>query len=299
MKKVSIGSWAYIFGEYANNPIPLRELCEGLHKLDFDGISLGGFKPHAHPDDWGTPEKMAELRSILKDNKLEVADYAADMWSVNAISQRDEYVKIFTKNVNFCAEMNFPMIRVDTDAPPVLPEGMTYQQVKEFYIELFKECAAIADRKGLLVLWEFEPGFIINEPVCVAEVVKAVGAKNFKILFDTCHAYMGAVVGANHIEEGKVLEGGVVEYCTLLKDMIGLVHVIDSDGTLNSQNTSTHAPFGIGKIDFDEVIPALLDNADYQGDWWAIDLCEWGDAWEVTAQCKDFVDKEINEKFCK
>lgn len=298
MKKVSIGSWAYIFGEYANNPIPLQTLCEELSKLGFDGISLGGFKPHAHPDDWGTPEKIEELKNMLASNNLEVADYAADLWHLNALRQRDEYIECFKKNVDFCDKMGIKIIRVDT-APCVMPDDMTYPEVIDFFIALFKECAKIAAEKGLLVVWEFEPGFLINEPKNVAHVVKAVNEPNFKILFDTCHAHMGAVEGANHIEEGCTLKGGIVEYCEMLRDMIGLVHVIDSDGTLNDANTSTHAPFGIGKINFDEVIPALLEKANYKGDWWAIDLCEWGDAWEVTAQCKAFVDKEINEKFCK
>lgn len=299
MKKISIGSWAYTFGEYAKNPITLPDLCEKLNKLGFDGISLGGFKPHAHPDDYDTPEKKAALKKLLADYNLEVADYAADMWSVNALKQGDEYLSIFKKNVDFCADMGFGIIRVDSDAPPVLPEGMTYDDVKSYYVELFRKCAEIAAEKDLLVVWEFEPGFIINEPKNVVAVTKAVNMPNFQILFDTCHAHMGAVEGANHIEEGCVLEGGIVEYCEMLKDMIGVVHVIDSDGTLNEQNTSTHAPFGIGKIDFDVVIPAILDKANYKGDWWAIDLCEWGDAWEVTAQCKDFVVTDINEKFCK
>jgi sugar phosphate isomerase/epimerase len=299
MKKIAIGSWAYIFGEYAKNPIPLRTLCERLKELEFDGISMGGFKPHAHPDDWGTPEKMAELKSILADNKLEVVDFAADMWSVNALLQGEEYLAIFNKNVDFCDKMGFGIIRVDSDAPPKVPEGMTYDGVKAYYVGLFKKCAQAAAKKNLLVVWEFEPGFIINEPKNVVEVAKAVNEPNFKILFDTCHAHMGAVEGSNHIEPGCTLKGGIVEYCEMLDGMIGIVHVIDSDGTLNSQNTSTHAPFGIGRINFDEVIPALLDKAHYQADWWSIDLCEWGDAWEATAQCKDFVDKEINEKFCK
>lgn len=299
MKKVSIGSWAYTFGEYAKNPIPLATLCEGLNKLGFDGISLGGFKPHAHPDDWGTPEKKAELKKMLQDNKLEVADFAADMWSTNAITQADEYLRLYKQNVDFCADMGFSIIRVDTCAPPAVPEGMTYAEVIDHYVDLFKKCAVMAAEKGLLVVWEFEPGFIINEPKNVLAVVNAVDEPNFKILFDTCHGYMGAVVGANHIEPNCTLKGGLVEYCSLLRDKIGVVHVIDSDGSLNVANTSTHAPFGLGKIDFDEAIPALLNLANYTGDWWAIDLCEWGDAWEVTAQCKAFVDKEINEKFCK
>jgi sugar phosphate isomerase/epimerase len=299
MKKVSIGSWAYTFGEYAKNPIPLDTLCKELHRLKFDGISMGGFKPHAHPDDWGTPEKMAELKKILADNQLEVADYAADMWHLNALKQGDEYLAVFKKNVDFCSAMGFSIIRVDTDAPPVVPEGMTYPEVIAYYIGLFKKCAKTAAEKGLLVVWEFEPGFIVNEPKNVAAVVDGVNEPNFRILFDTCHAHMGAVVGANHIEPGCTLKGGIAEYCRLLKDRIGVVHVIDSDGTLNVTNTSTHAPFGLGVIKWDEVIPALLNDANYRGDWWAIDLCEWGDAWEVTAQCKEFVDKEINEKFCK
>jgi hypothetical protein len=37
-------------------------------------------------------------------------------------------------------------------------------------------------------------------------------------------------------------------------------------------------------------------DAGYVGDWWAIDLCEWPNAWDVTAQSKAFVD-EINKKF--
>ena len=49
MKKVSIGSWAYVFGAFADDPILLPQLCQKLNELGFDGISMGGFKPHAHP----------------------------------------------------------------------------------------------------------------------------------------------------------------------------------------------------------------------------------------------------------
>ena len=81
----------------------------------------------------------------------------------------------------------------------------------------------------------------------------------------------------------------------MLKGRIGFVHVIDSDGTLNVTETSTHAPFGLGKIDFDTVIPALKD-AGFEGEWLAIDLCEWPDAWNAIRQCKDAVDA-INAKY--
>lgn len=294
MKKVSIGSWAYVFGAFEKNPIMLPELCEKLNELGFDGISMGGFKPHAHPSLYDTKEKKAELKKLLESNNLEVADYAADLWSVSSLEQKDEWLKLFDESCNFMADMGWKTIRIDSGAPPVLPEGMTYEQAKDMVRDSFYKCAKRAAKDGIEVVWEFEPGFIVNEPKNVVEMVKAVGEPNFSLLVDTCHAHMGAN-GARHIEEGLVLDGGELEYIEMAKGLIGFVHVIDSDGTLNEAGTSTHAPFGLGKIDFDKVVPALLD-AGYKGDWWAIDLCEWPDAWNVTAQCKAFVD-EFNKKF--
>ena len=72
------------------------------------------------------------------------------------------------------------------------------------------------------------------------------------------------------------------------------VHVIDSDGSLNEHNTSTHNPFGTGKLDFDKLAPALR-AAGVPHDWWCVDLCFWPDAWDVTAQSKKYLDK-LREK---
>ncbi|MEG2203260.1 MAG: sugar phosphate isomerase/epimerase family protein [Christensenellaceae bacterium] len=297
MKKVSIGSWAYVFGAFEKNPILLPQLCDKLSQLGFDGISLGGFAPHANPDLYDTDAKRAELKALLKAHNLEIADFACDLWSLDSLKQTEEWIALFEKNAKFAQQMGFSIIRVDSGTPPILPEGMSYDDVKKAITAIFKRIAKIAQKYNLQVVWEFEPGFMINEPKNVVAVAKAVDEPNFHILFDTCHAHMGAVVGARHIEKDCKLAGGVEEYAKMCKDMIGIVHVIDSDGTLNVAQTSTHAPFGLGVIDFDSVIPALLNDANYKGDWWAIDLCEWPDAWQATADCKKFVD-QFNAKYC-
>ena len=296
MKKVSIGTWAFIFGAYKDNPVTLEELCETLSKMGFTGVSMGGFLPHAHPDLYDTPEKRAELLAMLEKYNLEVAEFACDLWSVDSYKQTDEWLALFDKNCTFCKQMGWSIIRIDSGAPPILPEGKTYDKIKEFYVELFKKVAKRAAEDGLLVVWEFEPGFMINEPKNVIETVKAVNEPNFKLLFDTCHGHMGAI-GSRHIEEGLTLEGGLLEYIEMAKDLIGIAHVIDSDSTLNGEGTSTHAPFGDGVIDFDQAIPAILHKANYKGDWWAIDLCEWPDALNVMKSCKRFTDA-FNEKYC-
>lgn len=295
MKKVSIGSWAYVFGAFEKEPVLLPQLCEKLEELGFDGISMGGFKPHANPELYDTPEKREELKALLKKHNLEVADFACDLWSLDALKQSDEWVALFEKNAEFASQMGFEIIRVDSGTPPILPEGMTYEEARAKIVDNFKRISKIAQKYELQVVWEFEPGFLINEPRYILETYKRVNEPNFSILFDTCHGYMSAVIGARHIEP-NILDGGLVEFAEMLKDAIGLVHLIDSDGTLNEAETSTHAPFGLGVVDFDEAIPALLEKAKYKGDWWAIDLCEWPDAWRATADCKAFVDK-LNQNY--
>ena len=297
MKKVSIGSWAFTFGAYAKNPVSLEELCKTLSGLGFDGVSMGGFKPHAHPDLYDTEEKREKLLAMLKSYNLEIADFAADLWSVDSLKQTDEWLALFDKNCTFCKQMGWPVIRIDSGTPPVVPEGKTYEEIKKFFVKTFKDMARRAAKDGLTVVWEFEPGFMINEPKNIVDTVKAVGEPNFKLLFDTCHGYMSAVVASRHIDEGMKLDGGLLEFIEMCKDEIGIVHVIDSDGTLNETQTSTHAPFGDGVIDFDEAIPALLEKANYKADWWAIDLCEWPDALQAMAGCKAFVES-FNQKYC-
>jgi endonuclease IV len=138
---------------------------------------------------------------------------------------------------------------------------------------------------------------MLNKPSEVVEVYRSVDEKNFALMFDTCHAHMSAVNGARHIGEKEILKGGIIEFIEMVKDMIGIVHLIDSDNTLHGDETSTHAPFGQGVINFDEVIPALLHKGNYRNDWWEIDLCFWPDAWNATEMCKKFVD-QLNLKYC-
>ena len=86
-----------------------------------------------------------------------------------------------------------------------------------------------------------------------------------------------------------------MELLEKLKGKITHIHFIDSDGSLNEHNTSTHNPFGTGKLNFDALVPAM-QKCGVPHDWWTVDLCFWPHAWEVTAQSKKFLDK-LREKY--
>jgi sugar phosphate isomerase/epimerase len=101
---------------------------------------------------------------------------------------------------------------------------------------------------------------------------------------------MSAAVGANHVGDKETLPGGGLELLQKLKGKIAHVHLIDSDGTLNAQNTSTRTPIGQGVVNFDLIIPELL-TCGVADDWWCVDLCFQPDAWTLTAESKRFLDK--------
>ena len=45
-KKISVGTWAYIWGGYADKPIDLPVVAKKLQEYKFDGVELGIFAPH-------------------------------------------------------------------------------------------------------------------------------------------------------------------------------------------------------------------------------------------------------------
>ena len=61
-KKISVGTWAYIWGGYSDKPIPFPTVVKKLKELKFDGIEFGAFAPHLEPN---TKEKRAEIKAML------------------------------------------------------------------------------------------------------------------------------------------------------------------------------------------------------------------------------------------
>jgi sugar phosphate isomerase/epimerase len=286
MKKISIGTWAFIWGGYKEDPIPFEVVLDTLKKYGYDGIEFGAFAPHLESN---TDANRKKVSKMLKDRGLGVSGTAAPFPSP-ATSSKSEYLNAVKANLDVCNEIGSPKLRVDmVDSPAKVPGGLTHADCVSKVAEIWNESAEVCAQRGVKLVWEFEPGFYLNKPSEVVDMVYRVDHPNFSILFDVCHAYMGAVVGARHLGGKESLPGGVVQYAHLLTGKIGAIHLIDSDGTLHDNDTSTHAPLGTGIIDFDRVMPAILE-AGYSDEWWPIDLCFWPDALKVAGENKQYVD---------
>ena len=297
MKRISIGSWAYSIGPYQDHPVPWTDVITNLKRMGFDGVELGGFPPHPNPDDLPGKEERAAVREQLDEIGLAWSGLAANLWDQKLINTDDNsaYLARFRRNVEFCVDLGIKGIRVDTVQPPTIFEEVEPDTARKRVVETWKLCAREAADNGLYVTWEFEPGFAFNKPSDILRIVEEVNHDQFGVMVDACHAHMVAAVGARQPEPVETLPGGGVELVRRLAGKVNHIHLIDSDNALHNDETSTHAPFGEGVIDWDEMMPALND-AGVPHDWWTIDLCFWPDAWDVTERCKKFVD-ELNAKY--
>jgi sugar phosphate isomerase/epimerase len=284
--KFSMGSWSFAFGPCAAVPKSLEQVVERLAQAGFDGIELSGFPPHATLERYASPTSRSALRSLIEDHGLGISGYSSDLGAFSPIipANAASYLDEFTRQVEFCHDIGSPMIRIDSGAAPGTIPDSDYSAALHRLAELWRRCADHARQAGVVMAWEFEPGFIFNKPSEIAELHHLIGHPWFRVLFDTAHAYMCAVVGARQHAPHEVLPGGVTELIERLHGAIGAVHVVDSDGTLFADDTSTHVPLGQGLIGWPAITPKLLSLPRIE--WWCVDL-------SFCAQSWDFVDDSL------
>jgi sugar phosphate isomerase/epimerase len=242
-------------------------------------------------------EQRQECKKQLTNAGLAWSGLAANLWGEKLINTTEPcaYFDCFRRNLEFCVDLGIPALRVDTVQPPTIFAEIDEETARKRVVSTWRQCSQEAAECGVYITWEFEPGFAFNKPSDIVRICEEVDHDNFGLQFDTCHAHMVAVVGARQPGEVEILPGGVLELAQKLRGKINHIHLIDSDGTLHDEETSTHTPIGEGVIDFDALLPELNDQPGVGHDWWTIDLCFWPNAWEVTERCKQAVD-ELNKK---
>jgi sugar phosphate isomerase/epimerase len=271
--KLAFGSWAFSFGPFADAPWSFDRLCRYAAEAGYDGVEINGFRPHPHHADYDSGAKVAELRALIAGAGLEASGYAPDFTTVPPSEVATEsYLAEIDAARRFCERMGIGILRVDTVSPPDALAADEYERRFTRLVETWGAAAERCRRSGITLVWEFEPGFWLNKPSEVLRLAEEIGDPGFKLLFDTSHAYMGAVVGARQTGEAETLEGGVAEYARLVNPHIGHVHLIDSDGSLHDDETSAHIPFGQGHVDFPAALQALRPALDGL-EWWGIDFC--------------------------
>ncbi len=287
--KISLGTWSFSFGPFLDNPVPLAEVAARAAEAGYDGIELCGYPPHVTISAYPTKASRQELLRFLSDLGLGVSGYSSDFTSVNPVTEgkKQAYLELLKRYVELCSDLGCPAIRIDTVTAPGGIREEEYQASLDRLAEVWHAAAALASAGGVRLVWEYEPGFVFNKFSEVVAIHDKVAHPNFRLVFDTSHAYTLSVEGARQHGPKETLKGGVLELLDRLHPRIGAVHLIDSNGTLYGDETSAHVPFGKGLIDFQPLVPRLLALKDVE--WWCVDLCFCRDAWDLVEPSRQFV----------
>jgi sugar phosphate isomerase/epimerase len=267
--RLSFGSWAFSFGPFEDHPWDFDAVCRYVADAGYDGIEINGFRPHPHDEDYADDESCARLKDRIDGYGLGISAFAPDFRSTPpADAPLERYLDRIDSVLAFCRRMDIGILRTDTISAPGPFDAERFDRL----VTAWRHAARRAADAGVLMVWEFEPGFWLNRPSHVLQLLDAVGDENFRVLFDTSHAFTGVVSGARQGADPELLPGGAVEYARMMAPYLGHLHLIDSDGSLHDEETSEHVPFGRGLIDFDAVIDALGPAA-LRLPWWTIDFC--------------------------
>lgn len=293
--KISLGSWAFTYGPYADHPVPLAATLHRIKELAYDGVELTGFAPHVTLESYSTEEARRSLVAQLADLGLGVSGYVPDLTTVNPTVEgnKQQYLDLFKRNIDLCAAIGSPVIRVDTVSAPGSIDEADYEAATDRVADVWRSAADFARQAGVRMAWEFEPGFAFNKLSELIEIHEKVGHPSFGLLLDTAHAYTCAVVAPRQHGKKETVKGGPAGLVKKLEGRIAHVHIIDSDGTLHGDETSTHCPFGEGMIDFQKLAPALLSVEGIE--WWCIDLSFCAESWDVAGPGLEFVRRLISE----
>ena len=145
-KKISIGTWAFIWGGYEEAPIPFDVVLDTLKKSGYDGIEFGAFAPHLESNTDANRKKVAKM---LKDRGLGVSGIAAPFPSPSTASKAD-YLDAVKANLDVCTAIGSPKLRVDmVDPPTKTPGGMSHAACVGKVAELWNESAELCAKSKI------------------------------------------------------------------------------------------------------------------------------------------------------
>jgi len=305
--KISRGSWCLAFGF---DPMPtLEQVVKVLSAFGYDGIELAGFFDHAtvekYPDE-ASRKKLAQW--ITEEHGLELVGYAPGPygdfgrlpWATGSDEVVAEYEKCFEEYLKFCVDCGIPSMRIDPGDFGPLAHDADYGKAWDRVVTLFQQHAQRGREEGVEMLWELESGQIFVKPSEAVKLLNDVGDDNLKLMYDIGHVEACAVLAHNQVQPHERLAGGQLEFVEMMKGKIGHMHVCDTDSNTWHNAFGTHLGIGKGIIDFDALIPAVVD-AGYTSKWWSVDAIpmnadSWGDTWSDRIALDALLDKHVRSR---
>jgi sugar phosphate isomerase/epimerase len=304
--KISRGSWCLAFGM---DPVPsLEQVVDVLSAFGYDGIELAGFFDHATVEKYPDAASRKKLVDWLSSKNLEIAGYAPGPygdfgrlpWATGGGDVVAEYEKFFEDHLQFCVDCGITAMRVDPGDFGPLARDVDYDRTWDRVVTTFRKHAERGMEVGVTMLWELESGQLFVKPSEAVKLLEDVGHDNLQLMFDVGHVEACCVIAHNQVQPQERLEGGQVEFVKMVAGKIGHMHVCDTDSNTWHNAFGTHLGIGKGVVDFDALIPAVVDSG-YTSKWWSVDAIPmtaetWADTWSDRMALDALLDKHVRNR---
>lgn len=177
------------------------EAVTRLAKIGYAGVEIMADVPHAWPA-YLLPEQKAWMKKALADNKLAISNINSFMmhaindprqkyWHPSWIEPDRHYRQIridHTKRaLTLAKELGAPCITTEPGGP--VEPGQSWKQALQLFVEMIKPVAEHAEKEGVLLLVEPEPGLLIETVDQFLEFMQHIQSPAVGMNFDIGHAY--------------------------------------------------------------------------------------------------------------
>jgi len=255
--QLSFSTNAYVLFE-------IEEAIQRIASIGYEGIELLADVPHAWPAGLLDVHKQAIRRSLERHNMglaninafmmRAVSDVRQPYWHPSWLEPDPWYRKVRVEHtkraIQLAAELGAPSISTEPGGP--LPEGVSYTQALKLFAEELKPVLEMAEKAGVSLLIEPEPGLLIERPDQYLELYDLLRSEKLGLNFDVGHIFC---VGLDVAEAVRTAAGHIRH-----------VHLED----IPASRAHQHLVPGQGAIDFGPILDALVEVG-YTG-WITIEL---------------------------
>jgi sugar phosphate isomerase/epimerase len=178
-----------------------QEAVTRLARIGYQGVEIMADVPHAWPA-WLLDEQKQGLRDALAANRLAISNINAFMmhavndarqryWHPSWIEPDRHYRQIridhTCRALTLARELGAPCITTEPGGP--VAAGESWSAALRLFVEMIKPVAEHAEKEGVLLLVEPEPGLLVETADQFLEFMEHIDSPAVALNFDIGHAY--------------------------------------------------------------------------------------------------------------
>jgi len=181
--------------------VPFDEAARRIAGLGYDGLEIMADVPHAWPA-FLLEEQKQDIRRVLAEHRLGISNINAFMmhaindprqryWHPSWIEPDRHYRQIridhTMRALTLARELGAATISTEPGGP--LPPGESWKTALNLFVESLKPVVEHAEKEGIVLLIEPEPGLLIEKSEQFLELIKHFDSPAIGLNFDIGHFY--------------------------------------------------------------------------------------------------------------